>query len=181
MPTKERPRAWAMLALFVVVAAVGTWADLLTKKYAFDTVGLPGERIPLWVIDGVFGVQTSLNEGALFGMGQGWTFLFAAFSILALLFIFFCLLCGRHWRTSFWSFVLGLISAGILGNLYDRLGLHGILCGSEPVYAVRDWILVMIGDYHWPNFNLADAFIVTGTILIMIAVLFQKGDAGQTH
>jgi lipoprotein signal peptidase len=40
------------------------------------------------------------------------------------------------------------------------------------VYAVRDWLLVMIGSYHWPNFNLADSYLVAGVILLGIYVFF---------
>ena len=47
---------------------------------------------------------------------------------------------------------LALVTAGILGNLYDRLGLPGLAWPAgwpehhgESVHAVRDFILVMIG------------------------------------
>jgi signal peptidase II len=38
---------------------------------------------------------------------------------------------------------------------------------GDPVHAVRDWILVMIGSFHWPNFNLADSMLVCGAILLV--------------
>jgi len=79
------------------------------------------------------------------------------------------------WKSRLLSITLAMISAGILGNLYDRLGLHG-LCEDEPIYAVRDWILVMIGSYHWPNFNIADCLLVCGTILIILYTFFEKDE-----
>jgi len=32
---------------------------------------------------------------------------------------------------------------------------------------VRDWILVMIGHWPWPNFNLADSLLVVGAALLI--------------
>jgi signal peptidase II len=74
---------------------------------------------------------------------------------------------------------LALITAGILGNLYDRLGLHGLQSpnlgpfhpgGQE--YAVRDWILVRIYHWNWPNFNLADSMLVVGASLLFWQAYF---------
>ena len=45
-------------------------ADLASKRWMFDHLGMPGLRGPWWIWKGVFGFWTSLNEGALFGMGQ---------------------------------------------------------------------------------------------------------------
>jgi len=41
---------------------------------------------------------------------------------------------------------------------------------------VRDWILVMIGPYPWPNFNLADAMLVCGAALLAWHALCGSGD-----
>lgn len=54
---------------------------------------------------------------------------------------------------------LALIGGGALGNLVDRLALG----------AVTDFILWRVGPYRWPNFNLADAALVVGGALLIIA------------
>jgi len=61
---------------------MGVAADLTTKAWIFNRLGMPGEKPVWWVIPDVFGFQTSLNEGALFGMGQGMTRWFAALSVV---------------------------------------------------------------------------------------------------
>ena len=58
--------------------------------------------------------------------------------------------------------------AGIMGNLYDRLGLW-VVPGREEerLPEVRDWILLRYGEFSWPNFNVADSLLVSGAILLM--------------
>jgi signal peptidase II len=71
---------------------------------------------------------------------------------------------------------LGMIVGGILGNLYDRLGLPGLrwhaASGREgqPVLAVRDWIHFQIpGLFDWPIFNIADSWLVIGAAILLIS------------
>jgi len=84
------------------------------------------------------------------------------------------------WRSLFLTVVLGMITAGICGNLYDRLGWHGLVSpeGHEragaPIYAVRDWILCMIGPFPWPNFNIADSLLVCSVILLLLHSLLWE-------
>lgn len=174
-------------AIFLGILVLGLAADLVTKSRAFSALGMPGGDIA-WVIDGVFGFQTTLNEGGLFGMGHGYVHLLSAVSVVALLGIFAWCYFGAL-RDSVLSVVLGMVSAGILGNLYDRLGLHGLRWTEQdggnglvleggPVYAVRDWILVMIGSFHWPNFNIADALLVCGAILLGVYAFTMPGPEG---
>src|SRR5207244_2218205 len=57
---------------------------------------------------------------------------------------------------------LGLILAGTLGNLYDRLVFNG----------VRDFLY-----FHWfefPVFNVADSCLVCGAFLLMIQAFWSR-------
>ena len=159
---------------FFSLAIAGCIADLATKEWVFDELGMPGENPAWWIWEDVFGFQTSLNEGALFGMAQGMVVGLSAMSFLAAIGIAVWLFYFRAAWDLLLTVTLGLITAGILGNLYDRLGMPGLVWNfagplhqvGDPVYAVRDWILVMIGPYHWPNFNIADSLLVCGAILL---------------
>ncbi|MDR1485698.1 MAG: signal peptidase II [Planctomycetaceae bacterium] len=173
-------RCWFIFSLlfFLFVAFLGAAVDIVTKDWIFSFLGLPGEYRLVesggvyWLLSGKFGFQTSLNGGGLFGMWQGQAFPLAILSCVALfgicLWVFFV-----AWRNRYMVFTLGIIAAGILGNLYDRLGFHVLVWEGDRIYAVRDWILVMIGTYQWPNFNLADTFLVCGTILILLQPFFE--------
>lgn len=164
--------------VFFSLAILGCLADLATKSWAFSRLGGPGESPPWWLFRGVFGFQTSLNEGALFGMGQGWVHVFSLFSLLAAVGIVYWLFVLRAAHDWLLTVALGSITGGILGNLYDRLGLPGLTWEhpwivdrlhevGSPVYAVRDWIHVIIIKWPWPTFNLADSMLVCGAILLV--------------
>ena len=60
------------------------------------------------------------------------------------------------------------------GLVWDVAGpLHDV---GDPVYAVRDWILVMIGSFHWPNFNVADSLLVCGAALLVWHAFRQEAE-----
>ena len=174
-------------AVFSSIAVVGCVLDLATKSWIFNRLGGPHESLTWWLWEDVFGFRTSLNEGALFGMGQGWVVLFAVLSIVVVPVILYWLFVAGAARDWLLTVALGLVTAGILGNLYDRLGLPGlewrhpwIVDGlhevGDPVYAVRDWILVMIGRYAWPTFNIADSMLVCGAILLVWHALWHRDE-----
>lgn len=170
--------------LFVLVVGGGLAADLWTKSYMFDRLGLPDHGRVWWVWPEVFGFQTSLNEGALFGIGQGRQPLFIALAFCALAGVFYWLFYLGAARDGWLCLSLSGITAGVLGNLYDRLGWHGLVWpqwhpgAGEPVYAVRDFILVMIGSYHWPNFNIADSLLVGGAAVLILHSLLVRPPEG---
>ena len=136
-----------------------------------------------WLWRNVFGFQTSLNPGALFGLGPGYWPLFAALSVAAaaaILVWLFVFGAARDWLL---TVALGLVTAGILGNLYDRLALHGLGDGvldGRPIHAVRDFIVMFqVGQWHWPNYNLADSALVSGVILLAWHALLVKPEAAE--
>lgn len=174
--------------VFFSLAIGGCLLDLATKSWIFDRLGMPLGKPVWWLWEDVFGLQTSLNEGALFGLGQGQVSFFSVMSVVAAIAIcvwLFVVGAARQWLV---TVACGLITAGILGNLYDRLGLPGLHWNypnpplhelGDPVFAVRDWILVMIGSWPWPTFNLADSMLVTGAGLIIIHVIWFDSSQGE--
>jgi len=144
---------WSTLALF------GAVADLWTKQAVFDWLGPVGSGKIYRVIPGFFHLVPCLNSGAAFSIFQGQRFYLSAVSILALLVIGFLFTLGKI-QGRLLQTAIGLITAGILGNLYDRLFNHGL---------VRDFLDFHIRSYHWPTFNLADTLLCIGVGLILLA------------
>lgn len=183
-------------ALFFLPLLIGLATDLGTKAYMFGNHFDPSRadsqspayapQFPHWWIEGVFGIQTSTNPGALFGMGSGLSWLFALFSVAAIIGILTWMFVFGAIRDRWLTFSLGMICGGILGNLYDRVGL-----GYLPSYPaeiknnVRDWILFRLEGVRffdpWPNFNIADACLVCGAIMLFIHAFCYAEPAKQNE
>ena len=148
------------VGLTVFLAVGGCAVDLLTKRVLFQRLGMPGQKPPHWIIPEYFGFETSINTGGLFGMFSGNTLPLAVISFFAIAGVLWWLTFGGASRDRMMSVILGMILGGILGNLYDRMGLWGI-------HGVRDWILFQYEQYVWPNFNIADMLLVCGAALMM--------------
>jgi signal peptidase II len=166
--------------LFILTAALGCAADLGTKAYFFSLPELRAGAIE-WLWTGHVGVQLSWNQGALFGIGQGQVWLFATLSILAAIAIPLWLFRYAQEPDAWLTFALGCVMGGVLGNLYDRVGLHGEVWppsasnAGQAIHAVRDWILWQLNDaWRWPNFNIADSLLVVGTAILMLHALRQS-------
>jgi signal peptidase II len=169
--------------LFLIPAAAGLAADLATKAWMFSLPDLRAGRI-YWVWTNHAGFQLSWNEGALFGLGQGKVWLFVALSLVAATVIPVWLFWFRAARDAWLTFALGCVMGGILGNLFDRLGLHGEVWpagdprAGQTAYAVRDWILVQANDqWRWPNFNIADSLLVCGATLMLFHAFLHSDSA----
>jgi len=168
MPAFARSR----YAIFLAFAVGGCALDLATKEWIFRELGPPSGHV-WWLIDGLFGFQTSVNRGALFGLGQGQVWLFTGLSLLAIVGIVYWLFWVGAARDLWLTIALGSIMAGVLGNLHDRLGLWSMPGDpSFDAHAVRDWILCAYRHLQWPNFNIADSLLVTGIVMILWAAFF---------
>lgn len=130
--------------------------DQLTKQLVLRFID-PIE--PTVVVPDFFALVHVTNSGAAFGSFANNNGFFVALSCVALLVVAFLLLRGRRdfWRRA----ALGLLLAGILGNLTDRL-LHG---------HVIDFLLF---DLHipfahpWPAFNIADSCICIAVFCFIV-------------
>jgi len=186
---------------FLAIALLGFAADWATKEAVFDWLGVhansfvdtsqpeniarwrgdPSRNHLWWLWDGRLGIQTSINTGALFGMGSGRWWLFAGLAIVALIgiptWLFYFGAAHDRWITV----AIGGVTGGILGNLYDRLGLWdsaGLIANYH--HGVRDWILFVWPETGmkmfnpWPNFNIADSLLVTGAIMLVVHALVWR-------
>ena len=159
--------------VFLGLAVVALTWDLYSKSVVFGSLGYPG--ISGWQEEYFgeavrFQLRTSFNHGALWGVGQGYAFVFAGLSLIAAVGIVYWLFFRGGARSWWLTVALGLILGGTLGNLYDRLGLHGWKdAEGAPVRAVRDFLdFQFFGVFDWAIFNFADTFLVTGAIMLVL-------------
>lgn len=124
--------------------------DQLTKFFVTQKV-LPDQPIP--VIKGFFYLTLVHNRGAAFGIFKNHTYLFIITSIFAIALIYSCIKQYRQKEFSLYILALGLILAGALGNLIDRLFLGYVIDFLD----FRVWPVV---------FNIADSSITIGAVLL---------------
>ncbi len=153
---------------FLGVAGAGVTLDLWTKYLAFKDLGYHPRQPPTCIIPHVLWLKTTLNGGAVFGIGQGLALMFVAITLVAIAFVVYVFVSShrRHWVV---HIALGLILAGAIGNLYDRVFNHGM---------VRDFILLT----HWPwIFNMADSMLCIGVPLLVLCWLLLPGPGYRNH
>ncbi len=140
--------------IFWPLIIAGFALDIWTKSAVFNWLQ-PGRSCT--IIDGFFQLITVQNPGAAFGLANGQSFLLITVSIVAALVILAVFFLGGI-KERVVHITLGLLAAGVLGNLYDRLFNHG---------QVRDFIDVYYRKYHWPAFNIADSLLCIGVALLI--------------
>jgi lipoprotein signal peptidase len=145
----------------------------LHTRFATDPDGLPlretgaGLLASLRTLGG--DILPQVNHGALFGLGNEHVGLankaFAAISIVAAAAIIYWGSRRTTSRDPILSVALGLILAGTLGNLYDRLVFGG----------VRDFLYFYY--IEWPVFNVADCCLVCGAFLLLVQAFWARPSA----
>jgi signal peptidase II len=187
---KERawrsPLAWLVL---LGVLALGASLDLWLKQWSFQNVAphpvvLDREVIrstpdwhiprhdPVTVVPNLLNLHLVMNDGAVFGIGANQRMFFIVFTVAALgaAILVFSRWTGKRATTA--HIALGLILAGGLGNLYDRISLG----------FVRDFLHMLPGQslpfgWHWPGgssdifpwvFNAADVMLLLGMGTLML-------------
>jgi signal peptidase II len=155
-----RHGAWRTLLLIAVPIIA---ADQVTKVLVRNALGLHDS---MTILPGFLDLTHVRNTGAAFGILNGVDFAFKptlmmliAFSALIAIGAYAVKL-GAHERIARTG--LALILAGAIGNLLDRIQ-HGY---------VLDFVDVYYGDVHFWAFNIADAAITVGAILVLFEVLF---------
>lgn len=133
--------------------------DRFTKVLVINNLTL-GESLS--VIDGFFNITYVNNHGAAFGILDGKVIFIVIVSVLIFAYLIYEIRKDSHSKliTTSISFVIG----GLLGNLFDRV-----------VYGhVIDFFDFNFFGYDFAIFNVGDAFIVIGTILLAIGFLLEE-------
>ncbi len=179
-------RAWLVL---LTVLAIGLFVDLGLKRWSFETIANepvilnrkhllqnPYWRIPhheaVTVIPSVLELHLVENRGAVFGIGVDQRIFFIVFTIGALM---AAIVVFARWTTNKSHMAhlgLGLILAGGISNLYDRVQF-GVV--RDFLHLFPGWTLPF--GWRWPGhsnelfpwvFNLADVMLLAGMAMLML-------------
>ena len=149
---------WIKIIISIVLVLV---ADLVTKHFLFDIEYF--NLIPK-VISVAGNVQ---NTGAAWVMMSGKTIWLIIASVIMIvgLFIFNHFIKNKN---TFYCLSFGFVIGGAIGNLIDRIWLN----------YVRDFIFL---DFFptFPVFNVADAFLCVGAVMLAVFILFMQGKKSE--
>jgi len=109
------------------------------------------------------------NTGGPFSLFAGHNTLLIAFTVAALVFIFYLYVTATWPGRSLGLIALAMIAAGALGNLVDRVGSG----------RVRDFLNFYLIRY--PVFNVADILITVGAGCLVIALLRQEPSVAKSE
>ncbi|MCL5736694.1 MAG: signal peptidase II [Actinobacteria bacterium] len=142
---------WAALVITIAFAMV---VDLVTKNLAENHL-VVGE---VHKVFSFFSLERTTNSGVAFGLlgGRG-AFIIVA-NVIALIIVLLYVVMER--RPLLAGVAGGLIIGGTFGNLVQRLSGDG---------RVTDFLKLP----WWPNFNMADVFLVVGICAIVIGLVLE--------
>jgi signal peptidase II len=133
--------------------------DQVTKYLVLQNIPYGGE-VP--VIPGFFSLVHTTNTGAAFGLFQHNNLFFILLAATAFVVILFLLIRDRinpkaHLAVTT-KISFGLLAAGILGNLIDRVARGNVI----------DFLNFYFRQYAWPAFNIADSCICIAVGLLVL-------------
>ncbi|MBE0429114.1 MAG: signal peptidase II [Thermoleophilia bacterium] len=135
-------------------------ADQATKflvRYFLD----PGESVQVLSF---FSINHIQNPGIAFGMLGNYGSLIVFVTTMVVFILIVAAMMVRNDGHMFWPLIL--LVAGSSGNLIDRF--------------TRKSVTDFIDFSYWPAFNLADIFIVTGVILLILALVLRPSKTGES-
>jgi lipoprotein signal peptidase len=176
-------RSPSALLCFFGTFVIGLASDLSTKSLAVQHLkdGAPITLIP-WLIR----LEYTENHGAVFGIGQGQRPLFLTVSAIAIGFLLY--LFATSERNRLYQIILGMLLAGVLGNMYDRLQfgyvrdmIHGLPGVTWPQWVVNFLPSSMLPPngsrrvevFPW-IFNIADSLLCVGVAMMIIYSLMSE-------
>jgi signal peptidase II len=146
--------------------------DQATKAWVERTVPLYESII---VVPGLFNITHVKNTGVAFGLFAGHastlrTLFFGAITLGALMLILLVFRTVKEKRILA-PLCLGMIMAGALGNLVDRIRWGFVI----------DFMDLHWKTYHWPAFNVADSAITVGILLVLMENLLLHRKTGLSQ
>lgn len=160
----------------IITAGICLAIDLVTKHLAVALLaGRDTAFLPHWL-----SFTYVENRGAVFGLGQGRQFLFICVSAIAIGFVVY--LYTRPPRRWWYDITLGMLMAGILGNLYDRVVfgyVRDMIHALPGFFWGGTWKIPMLNYPPPPDrayfpwiFNVADSLLCVSIAILLVTGLF---------
>jgi signal peptidase II len=147
----------------VAVAALVVLFDQLTKTWAVNALDDGHDVDVIWTLR----FHLTFNGGMAFSQGRG---LGPVIGIVAIIVVVILLVSLRRTGSTVAAVAVGLVVGGAAGNILDRLfrSGDGFLKGEVVDFIDLQW---------WPVFNVADAAVVIGGILLLVSTALASDAA----
>ena len=147
----------------IIAAAVLAVIDQISKFAALKYLKPLGS---VGFIKGIMNLTFVENRGAAFGMlnGARWFFVIITIAVTAAVLVYIKKYMPKSREYDYVKVSLALILAGAWGNVIDRLFRGYVVDYFEAIFI------------KWPVFNVADIYVVCGTILLAIMFIFVIKD-----
>ncbi|MFT5503634.1 MAG: signal peptidase II [Gammaproteobacteria bacterium] len=148
---------------FLWISALIIILDQISKQIALDQ--LPMHR-PVSVIPGLDWYLT-FNPGAAFSFladAGGWQRWFFTITTIIISTVILVWISRLQKNETISAISLCLIFGGAIGNLIDRVNYGYVI----------DFVQVWLGSYPWPAFNIADAAISIGAVVLLLTSFRQE-------
>ncbi|MDW0115800.1 signal peptidase II [Sporosarcina thermotolerans] len=148
--------------IYYGIAIILILLDQLTKWLVVQNMNL-GERIP--IMDPYLALLSHRNKGAAWGMLEGQMWLFYVVTVIVvggIIYFFHKESKGQPLLSTSLMFLLG----GALGNFIDRLWRKEVVDFVD--------VIIPIVNYDFPIFNVADAALTIGVVLMIIHVILDE-------
>ena len=155
--TVSAPPGRSATLLAFAVAATALLVDVVTKHLAVRE--LTGHA-PVQVVGDLLELRLVRNPGAAFSAGASFTPVITVFALVAAVVVFYYALRVRNRG---WAVALGLLLAGVSGNLLDRL--------FRAPGPFRGHVVDFFALPHWPVFNVADICIDAAGVLFVVLLI----------
>ncbi len=157
-----------MNILAIIIILISVVSDQITKLWAADILK-NGDSIK--IIGNFLRFTYAENKGAAFSILQNQRMLFLIITVVMLIFLGILYFKTKN-ISKLSKLSIAMITGGAIGNFIDRFRFGYVI----------DFIDVRFGDfYNFPVFNIADSFVVCGTILMIVLILFNKFEVSESN
>jgi signal peptidase II len=158
-----------LLTLFILVLVL----DLLTKHLILTDLEL-GESVQ--VVGNTVRLTYILNPGGVFGVSIGSNVVYLIVSLIVIAVVIYTM-WRRLANSKIIDFSLAAVVGGAVGNFIDRLRFGAVVDFLDV--NIPDIDIFGISMQRWPIFNVADAAVTVGMIVIILTLLFSRTEIAE--
>lgn len=147
---------------FIIFIIIAFLLDQISKLFIVHSLTIFDP--PREIIGSILRFKLAYNPYGVFSISFGHNILYYIFNIIGIIIFTYI---GLSQKEKLKTAIFGIIIGGAIGNVIDRMRLNYVI----------DFIDMGIGNLRWFTYNLADAFITVGAIILIVEEMFFRDKA----